>query len=120
LGALAYAHYSLVSGNWGKAVLPELLGWLTCYYPWLAVTPLVFILERRFPVSRSRLTRHIAILAVAGLVLAYIAFQLAVIFNMAIEYGFREPISVSVPWWKAPGNLPFNMPFTDSQLAPRA
>jgi two-component system LytT family sensor kinase len=102
LGALAYAHYSLVSGNWGKAVLPELLGWLTCYYPWLVVTPIVFVSESRFPLSRSPLTKHIAILAAAGLVLAYVAFQLAVIFNVAIEYVFREPISVSMPFWKVP------------------
>src|SRR5215467_4113001 len=59
IGALAFAHYTLINGNTGKPVLPELLAWLTCYYPWLVLTPLVFTLERKFPLTNVRWTKSL-------------------------------------------------------------
>jgi hypothetical protein len=49
LGGLAWARHSLVSGVPQGNLLPDLLGFLTCYYPWLLFTPLVFRLEQKYP-----------------------------------------------------------------------
>jgi two-component system, LytTR family, sensor kinase len=102
IGVLAYAHYTLVNGNMGKPVLPELLAWLTCYYPWLILTPLVFTLERNFPLSRLRWTKSIGILVLAGLFVSYAASVLAVPLDAGIDYAFRRKILVPSPWWKIP------------------
>src|SRR5262249_13016107 len=94
IGALAYAHYTLVNGNRGKPVLPDLLGWLTCYYPWLILTPLVFLLERNFPLSKLRWTKSIGMLVLAGLLVSYAASILAIPLDMGIDYAFRRKILV--------------------------
>jgi len=103
LGSIAYVHYSLVSGSWGKAVLPELANSLFCYYPWLFLTPQVFRLERRYPIGKSQFAAHSSVLALAGLAFAYIAGEFAYSFNLAAERVFRvRMMSSHHTWWVLP------------------
>jgi two-component system LytT family sensor kinase len=102
LGVFAYARYTLLTGDWRKGILLELLGWLTCYYPWLFLTPLIFRLERSFPLGRLRMIRHVAVIAVTSFPLSYFAYELTVFLNAAIQYAFRESLLISKPWWWMP------------------
>src|ERR1041385_6410142 len=51
LGSLAYARQYLLGHSAAPPaqVLLEFLDWLTCFIPWIALTRLVFRLERRYP-----------------------------------------------------------------------
>ena len=59
LGGLAWARHSLVSGVQHGNLLPDLLGFLTCYYPWLLFTPLVFRLEQRYPLDGKQWPKNL-------------------------------------------------------------
>lgn len=75
IGSLSYVRHSLQ--DYGAAppgkLLFEFLGWLTCFYPWIALAPLVFRLERRCPLGAHGWAKHLACLMVAALPLAYLA-----------------------------------------------
>ena len=88
LGALAWARSALVTGISSRGVAPDLLGWLTCYYPWLALTPLVFRIEERFRLGRTNLVRNVSALIAAGLPLSYLACEIAVLLNMGVQFAF--------------------------------
>jgi len=102
LGVLAYARYSLLTGDLKRGVLPEVLGWLSCYYPWLFFTPLIFRLERRFSRAKGKWPKHIAILAMAGLVLSYLAYELTTFLYGGVQYAFHWPVSIPHRWWSIP------------------
>jgi signal transduction histidine kinase len=77
VGLLSASQYYLAArslgqpGNWGLQLLRELPPWQM----WSLLTPLVFVLARRFPLMPGRLIRHLPIHAIAGLAcaLAYLA-----------------------------------------------
>jgi two-component system, LytTR family, sensor kinase len=99
LGTLACTrHLLLVEAPHGH-FLQDLAGWLTCYYPWVLLTPLVFRMERRFPLNRSHWPQHLAWLSLAGLPLSYLAGAMALALNVAWQLAFSEPLSLPVPWW---------------------
>lgn len=102
LGTLAYARYSLEAGAARGDILPELLGWLACYYPWLFLTPLAFRLEQRLPLSRAKWPRHIVFLALTGLPLSYLAYVMAIVLAAGVRYTFRQVPLVTDVWWPMP------------------
>ena len=53
IGALAYGRHYLEqpSAVLSAMLLFEFLVWLACFYPWIAFAPLVFRLERRYPLG---------------------------------------------------------------------
>ena len=100
LALLAYTRFALLTGGGNTGVLPELIGWLTCYYAWLLLTPLVFRLEEKYPLG----TRVMSIvqLAIAGLPLAYIANKLTLLLNVAIATLFPGSFAASTVQWSIP------------------
>jgi len=69
IGTVGWARYALQDPDrvLGPGLLAGYLLALTCYLPWIALTPLVFRLERRLPVDRGAWPRHAAALAALGL-----------------------------------------------------
>lgn len=70
---------------------PDALIWLDCFYPWALLTPLVFSLEKRFPLGPKRLARNLAVLLLASCGFAYLAFALSVVFGVAMQFLVSEP-----------------------------
>jgi two-component system LytT family sensor kinase len=77
----------------------ELLGWLTCYYPWVLLAPLVFRLERRLPLGGQKWFRNLFFLASLGLLAAYAASALSQLLALGLQLAFREPSRVPPHWW---------------------
>jgi two-component sensor histidine kinase len=102
LGTLAFARYSLVAGAAHGSILLELLGWLTCYYPWLFLTPLVFRLEQRLPLRRVKWPKNVIFLAAAGFPLSYFAYLMAAALATSVRYVFSQAPIVPDVWWAMP------------------
>jgi two-component system, LytTR family, sensor kinase len=102
LGTLAYARYSLEAGAARGGVLLELLGWLACYYPWLFLTPFVFRLEQRFPLSRVQWPKHVVLFALASLPLSYFAYVGSIVLGAGVRYAFHQAPWASDLWWPMP------------------
>jgi two-component system, LytTR family, sensor kinase len=101
LGLLAFVRYFLLTGSPKQPLLPELLGWLSCYYSWLLLTPLLFRLEGKFPLEKG--WRHIAVLALAGLPISYCAYECTLFLNAAVQVVFHTTALLTPSWWSFPG-----------------
>ena len=104
LGGLACIRHFLLDNVTHTHILRDLSGWLTCYFPWALLTPLVFRLERRFPLNMSHWRRHGLLLLGAGLAFCYVASAMTVVASILIQLAFGEPISVGVRWWRMPNS----------------
>lgn len=100
LGLLAFVRYFLLAGIPKQNLLPELLGWLSCYYSWLLLTPLLFRVERKFPLGKSWL--QVAVLAFIGLPTSYFAYELTLFLNAGVELALRATPLLPARWWSFP------------------
>lgn len=103
VGLLAYArHYALdPHASPGVDVLFELLGWLSCFYPWVALAPVVFRLEHRYGLQSRQWAPRVALLAAAGVPLSWLAAEMVFALNLGLEFLFSKPLE-SATWWKLP------------------
>ena len=87
VGAFGYIRHRLDPASPPSAVSPlkEFAGWLTCFYPWILLGPLVFRLEDRFPLKRTRWLISSPILISFGLGLAFVAVKLSFLLNMPLD-----------------------------------
>ena len=101
IGALSYGRHYLqdYSSRPPTNVSFELLFWLTCFLPWTALSPIVFRLERRYPLGEERWPVNLAKLAVACLPMAYIAAEISLGLGIVIQFLFRRPIHIQRSWW---------------------
>lgn len=104
LGSLSYLHYRLLPGTPPENLVFGLSGWLGCYYAWIPLTPLVFVLERRFPIGRPFSLRNTAILLVCGLPVSYAAFQLAFVFSRTVHLLFWNRSGIERFSWRIPAS----------------
>lgn len=102
IGTVSWARYAIESGSPRANTLLELLGWLSCYYPWLLLTPLLFRLEQRFSLVGSRSKSGIIVLAVASLPLTWLSYVLAIVFDAGVRYAFHQFPVMTDPWWPMP------------------
>lgn len=98
LGFVACARYWLVNPGHPAAVLPEVLGWLTCYYAWLLLSLPVFVLEARVPLGLGRRLRNLPILAATGVAFAWAAYQINAVLSVALHSVFRQQQPLHVAW----------------------
>jgi signal transduction histidine kinase len=104
VGTLAYArHYVQVPGRvLDASVLPEYVAHLTCYLPWTLLTPVVFAIERRFPLGRAGSLRSLAVLALASLPLSTAASALTLVLGLGVKALFALPVHLPDPLWAPP------------------
>jgi two-component system LytT family sensor kinase len=100
-GSLSFARYYCEPGH-GGPIWPQLLIWLTCYYAWVVLAPLVFRLERQFPIARRQWPRNLVVLAAAGLCLAYVGYELSNLLSAATSLAYRQPVLLYHPIWAIP------------------
>lgn len=101
IGVLAYARHYLQESQLGLPanLWPELLDWLSCFFPWVFLAPIAFRLEERFPLARGRWLRNLPPLALAGLVVSYVAFESTVWLGIGIDFLFYRKLAVPKPLW---------------------
>jgi two-component system, LytTR family, sensor kinase len=99
LAIFAYIRHLLLAEGTQIHLFRDLAGWVTCYYPWVLFTPVVFRLERRFPIDRIHWRIHLIWLALAGIPLCYATAQLTAILGLLELLAFREPLVFPSPWW---------------------
>ena len=101
LGLLSFTRYLLLNGTLKHGLISELLGWLTCYYSWLILTPLIFRLEQRFPLAKRRWS-NLVTLAFIGLPLSYFAYQITIFLNGGVQWVLKQPVPIPARWWSFP------------------
>jgi two-component system LytT family sensor kinase len=99
LALLAFIRFALLTGGDGR-VFPELIAWLTCYYPWLLLTPLIFRLEQKFPLGRQLV--NFLWMAIIGIVLTYVATQVTALVDAGIAPLFRGFLTAPKIEWSIP------------------
>lgn len=104
VGSLAYARHYLqdYSAAPPERMIFEYLIWLTCFYPWVAFAPLIFRLERRFPLATAGWLRNLSWLGLASLPFVYAAAAITQALCAALQNLFRESLVVLSPWWHPP------------------
>ena len=102
LGSLACIRHILLDNVPHTHIARELAGWLTCYLPWVLLTPFVFWLERKFPLNQMRWRRNSILLLGAGLAICYVSSAMTVFLYMLVQRALGEPISASSQWWRMP------------------
>jgi two-component system, LytTR family, sensor kinase len=100
LGGVTYARNLLLIDDHYGHVLSGFAGWLASFYPWVILAPLVFRLDQRFPLSRSRWLKHITWLALASLPMTYVALKMADAINAVVHMAVRNPFISPAPWWR--------------------
>ena len=66
--------------------LAFVVAFTACYYPWIALTPLVFQIERRFPLGAGRWSRNLILLALASIPVCLVAAPL-----MSLLFAGNQP-----------------------------
>src|SRR5262249_46716110 len=92
LGSLSYTRYYLQGGTTGgrAMIVHDLLLWQICFVPWAVLCPLVWWVERRFPVERRRAALHFLVIALASIPICYLALEVTVLLARVFEYLFSR------------------------------
>ncbi len=93
IGTLTSVRYQFVSPS--RPIVGELsslLGCTACYYPWIALTPLVFRIEARFPLGSGRWVRNLALLALVSVPVSLLASPLMLGSFMAVMSALQAPL----------------------------
>ena len=102
LGSLSCIRHILLDNVPHTHVVREIAGWLTCYSPWVLLTPFVFWLERKLPLGRNHWRRNGLVLLAAGFVICYISSAMTVVVYALLQLTVGEPVTASSPWWRMP------------------
>ena len=85
----------------------DYLAWLACYLPWVALAPLVFRLERRYPLERERWARNLVVLVAASAVFCYAASVMSFGLGNLWDLVFQLPVKVADRWGEIAGTGPW-------------
>jgi len=75
---------------WPNGSLEDFVSWFACFYPWAILTPAIFRIEERYPLSLDRWKARLLGLAGASLAFAYVAMILGRALDLAIDAGFGK------------------------------
>ena len=99
LGPIGFSYFLLVRLP-DHNLLSDLFGWLSCYYAWLLLTPLLFRLERIFPLGRS--WPNAFALALIGLPVSYCAYEITLFLNASVQFILRASAVLPTRWSSFP------------------
>jgi two-component system, LytTR family, sensor kinase len=104
IGTLSFARFYFLTVETAPA--PKLWGafiWLSCFYPWVLLGPLVFWMEGHFPLGLdSRGLRNLLVLGLLGPPLSLLTLELRMALAIAFEYALRAPMESLIPPLKIP------------------
>jgi two-component system, LytTR family, sensor kinase len=96
---VSYSRYAIEAGAATDHAFRDLLDWSTCYYPWLFFTPLLFRLERRFPLGGANWGRAAGVLALVSLPLTWLAYATTIVLDAGVSFAFhRFPLTTDTLW----------------------
>lgn len=102
LGSAAYTrHVVFVQGASGFS-LPEFIDWLSSFYPWVLLSPLVFRLHRRYPLQGTSALQSFGRLLVLSLPVTWFGGKLALTLGALLHSLLRQPPNSRVAWWSVP------------------
>ena len=104
---LSYAHYRVLSGAQENAAI-GLLRFTTCYYLWVPLTPVLFRLERRFPLTKPFSAAHAMFFALLGAPLCWLT-SLAALNSLPLLHVFLAR-------WTAPAAFTLHIRATEAEL----
>ena len=86
VGTIAFARQYLdrPAGIDGQ-LLPAYAEWLTCYLPWGVLSVAILPIERRFPLGRPGWARHLLVLALVSVPMAYAAWLMTAALGALVE-----------------------------------
>jgi len=104
VGALAYGRHYLQQSQLGhhNPFWPEFLTWLACFCPWAFLAPLIFQLEKSYPLMHGRWLRNLGPLVAIGLALSDVAYQVTLWICVLIQRSFAQPLTIPRPIWSIP------------------
>jgi len=105
IAILSYARHYFEGTDpfaWPAGSWPDLLSWLACFYRWALLTPAIFGLEERFPLTRTKWKRNFGVLFFASWIFSYLALQMGTLLNFGINYMFGRPTSIAESLWHFP------------------
>jgi two-component system LytT family sensor kinase len=102
VGTLSFARHHALEPGGGISVFAAYLTTLTCFLPWIALSALVFHIERRFPLGGRGWPRHLAALALISVPVTYLASELTTIIAFGVEILWGLPRDASHRFWPVP------------------
>jgi len=99
VGALAYGRHYLVDRASPTEMVYQLLIWLGCFYPWIAIAPAVFRLEQKYPLGNSTWGRNLATLGLVGVPLSYLAAEASLGLSITLDLLWRKSLDIPQRWW---------------------
>lgn len=90
-----YLSQSLTEG------LAMLLSYTACYYPWIFLTPVVFYIEKKFPLGAGKWTKNLAFLAMISIPFTVLASILMAVFYNVVSYALLDSnwLSIRMLFW---------------------
>lgn len=104
---VSYVHYRVLTGARENTVF-GLLKFSTCYYLWFPLTPVLFQLERRFPLTRPFSGLNALLLVLLGLPICYCT-SLAALNTLPLFH-------LGLPLWTAPAAFTTRVRATEAEL----
>ncbi|HKD59641.1 MAG TPA: histidine kinase [Terracidiphilus sp.] len=99
LAVVSYVRYAIEAGATTNNLVRDLLDWSTCYYPWFLLTPLLFRLERRFPLGEAGWAKNLIVLATISLPMSWLAYATTIVFDSGVSFAFhRSPLATDKLW----------------------
>ena len=83
--------------------ISAVIGCVACFYPWIALTPVVFHLEKRFPLRAGRWVRNLVLLAAISVPFCLIASPLMIGTLVLVASTFSLPTLLPpdrIPWFR--------------------
>lgn len=99
LAMVSYTRYALEAGATNNNLLRDILDWSTCYYPWLFFTPLLFRVERRFPLGETGWAKNLVLLALVSVPMSWFAHTITIVLDSFVSLSFhRYPVATDRFW----------------------
>jgi len=105
IAILSYARHYFEGTDpfaWPAGSWPDLLSWLACFYRWALLTPAIFRLEARFPLTRTRWKQRFGVLFFASWIFSYLALQMGTVLDFGINDLFGRHTSIADSLWHFP------------------
>jgi two-component system, LytTR family, sensor kinase len=92
-GALASVrNYFMFPSQRDMWELTAVVAYTACFYSWIALTPIVFRIEKRFPLGAGRWVRNLALLAIISVPFCLLASPLMMGSFLAVGYALNDQI----------------------------
>jgi two-component system, LytTR family, sensor kinase len=102
VGVLSYIHGRPAYPAYRGFSVLDLMHWLACFWPWAGLTPLVFALEKRFPLQPQGWLRNVAVLALAGVGMSYLSYLITATIWMLDAPLFSRARLTRAEFWTIP------------------